>query len=194
MKELTTLSQETDQEKRRRFLPLLRPQPFTAVDYCTAVIIFIVLSLYLYSVQRASSADAPIRCYNTPILVVEPVWLWQETTLYLYFGVLLYCLLTTAVFLHSLVYSCIHISLFFTHPEAMRRTNIRERTKFECDSTSDILMCLVFWNSKTPHVYVCSMCSHHIYSKGEDQPGKVASPARGQLNRENDFLPVPVRA
>ena len=25
------------------------------------------------------------------------------------------------------------------------------------------------------------------YSKGEDQPGKVANPARRQLNRENDF-------
>ena len=25
------------------------------------------------------------------------------------------------------------------------------------------------------------------YSKGKDQPGKVANPARGQLNRENDF-------
>ena len=26
------------------------------------------------------------------------------------------------------------------------------------------------------------------YSKGRDQPGKVANPARGQLNRENDFF------
>ena len=32
------------------------------------------------------------------------------------------------------------------------------------------------------------------YSKGEDQPGKVANPAHGQLNREKDFSPVPVRA
>ena len=23
-----------------------------------------------------------------------------------------------------------------------------------------------------------------------DQPGKVANPARGQLNRENDYLPI----
>ena len=30
----------------------------------------------------------------------------------------------------------------------------------------------------------------HTYSKRMDQPGKVASPARGQLNRENEcFLP-----
>ena len=32
------------------------------------------------------------------------------------------------------------------------------------------------------------------YSKDKDQPGKVANPARGQLNRENIFFPVPVRA
>ena len=34
----------------------------------------------------------------------------------------------------------------------------------------------------------------HTYSKSIDQPGKVASPARGQLNRENEYFPVPVRA
>ena len=27
----------------------------------------------------------------------------------------------------------------------------------------------------------------HTYSKSMDQPGKVVKPARGQLNRENDF-------
>ena len=27
-----------------------------------------------------------------------------------------------------------------------------------------------------------------------DQPGKVANPPRGQLNRENEYFPVPVRA
>ena len=32
------------------------------------------------------------------------------------------------------------------------------------------------------------------HSKGKDQPGKAANPARGQLNRENDFFHVPVRA
>ena len=30
----------------------------------------------------------------------------------------------------------------------------------------------------------------HTYSKSMDQPGKVASPARGQLNRENEYFPV----
>ena len=41
--------------------------------------------------------------------------------------------------------------------------------------------------------YVC-MFGHHIYSKGKDQPGKVAKPARGQLNSENEYFLVPVRA
>ena len=34
----------------------------------------------------------------------------------------------------------------------------------------------------------------HTYIKSMDQPGKAANPARGQLNRENDHLPVRVRA
>ena len=43
-------------------------------------------------------------------------------------------------------------------------------------------------------MYVC-MYGHHIYcSKGKDQPGKVANPARGQLKRENGYIPVRVRA
>ena len=32
------------------------------------------------------------------------------------------------------------------------------------------------------------------YRKIMDQPGKVADRARGQLNRENEYSPVPVRA
>ena len=34
----------------------------------------------------------------------------------------------------------------------------------------------------------------HTYSKNMDQPGKVANPARGRLNRENEFFPVHFRA
>ena len=34
----------------------------------------------------------------------------------------------------------------------------------------------------------------HTYSKSMNQPGKVANPARSQLNRENGYFPVPVRA
>ena len=36
--------------------------------------------------------------------------------------------------------------------------------------------------------------SHITYSKSIDQPGKDANPARGQLNRENEYFPVSVRA
>ena len=34
----------------------------------------------------------------------------------------------------------------------------------------------------------------HTYSKSIAQPGRVASPARGKLNRKNEYLPVRVRA
>ena len=34
----------------------------------------------------------------------------------------------------------------------------------------------------------------HTYSKSMDQPGKVANPARVQLNRESEYFPVRVRA
>ena len=42
-------------------------------------------------------------------------------------------------------------------------------------------------------MYVC-MYMAITYSKGKDQPGKVANPARGRLNMENEHFPVPVRA
>ena len=42
-------------------------------------------------------------------------------------------------------------------------------------------------------VHLCSMYGH-TYSKSMDQPGKVANPARGQLNKENENFPVRVRA
>ena len=34
----------------------------------------------------------------------------------------------------------------------------------------------------------------HTHSKSMDPPGKVASPARGQLKRKNEYFPVRVRA
>ena len=40
-------------------------------------------------------------------------------------------------------------------------------------------------------MYVCMVIT---YSKGNDQPGKVANPACSQLNREREYVPVPVRA
>ena len=37
------------------------------------------------------------------------------------------------------------------------------------------------------------MVTHNmIYSKDMDQPGKVANPVRGQLNRENEYFAVRV--
>ena len=40
------------------------------------------------------------------------------------------------------------------------------------------------------YVQVFMLVWSHIYSsKRMDQPGKVANPARGQLNRENEYFP-----
>ena len=39
----------------------------------------------------------------------------------------------------------------------------------------------------------CCMHSHDIWQE-KDQPGKVSNPALGQLNREDEYFPVPVRA
>ena len=42
---------------------------------------------------------------------------------------------------------------------------------------------------------VFDVCMYgHTYSKSMDQPSKIANPARGQLNRENEYFPVRVRA
>ena len=39
-----------------------------------------------------------------------------------------------------------------------------------------------------------TVCMVITYSKCIDQPGKVANPVRGQLNRENEYFPVRVRS
>ena len=47
---------------------------------------------------------------------------------------------------------------------------------------------------KVAAVYICMYVVTHIARTSMDQPRKVANPARGQLNRENDYFPVRVRA
>ena len=54
-----------------------------------------------------------------------------------------------------------------------------------------IIMRLSFFH--THFCYVVDMYGH-TYSKSMDQPGKVANPARVQLNRKNEDFPVRVRA
>ena len=39
-----------------------------------------------------------------------------------------------------------------------------------------------------------TVCMYVCMYKIKDQPGKVANPARGQLDEENEYFPVPVRA
>ena len=47
--------------------------------------------------------------------------------------------------------------------------------------------------TNAPNVNVRNNNDHHIEQR-MDQPGKVANSAHGQLNRENDYSPVSVRA
>ena len=49
------------------------------------------------------------------------------------------------------------------------------------------------WRNEPWRQTVCCMYGH-TYSKSFDQPGKVANPASGQLNRENEYFPVRVHA
>ena len=48
-------------------------------------------------------------------------------------------------------------------------------------------------------IFICSsgrrkcFLSHEAIEPNRS-PGKVANPARGQLNRENEYFPVPIRA
>ena len=41
--------------------------------------------------------------------------------------------------------------------------------------------------------FLPAICMVITYSKSKDQPRNVANPARDQLNRENEYFPVPVR-
>ena len=53
----------------------------------------------------------------------------------------------------------------------------------------------VNWTTAFGVVYVLYVCMYgHTYSKSMNQPGKVANPARDQLNRENEYFHVRVRA
>ena len=57
---------------------------------------------------------------------------------------------------------------------------------------ADLLCHRSFLSCKDNTLKVCMVT--HTHSKSIDQPGKVASPARGQLNRENEYFPVRVCA
>ena len=50
---------------------------------------------------------------------------------------------------------------------------------------------LKIWILVLAIILVVCMVTH--YSKSMEQPGKVANPVRGQLNRENEYFPVRAR-
>ena len=66
----------------------------------------------------------------------------------------------------------------------------REREK-ECYREHDYLPSLFNNIIVLIILYVCTVIT---YSNSMDEPDKVANPARGQLNRENEYFPVRVRS
>ena len=60
---------------------------------------------------------------------------------------------------------------------------------------SDFSLIFLFTTSTRFYYLRSTVCMYrHTYRKSMDQPCKVANPARGQLNRENEYFPVRVRA
>ena len=68
--------------------------------------------------------------------------------------------------------------------------------KLLCWGSGDCFVCLFSQMKTLP----CSSKYSQVHrmvttcSRRMDQPGKVVNPTRGQLNRENEDFPVPVRA
>ena len=69
----------------------------------------------------------------------------------------------------------------------------RLRTVYRIGLTVAYTVLLGVVEARTEQLVVPRMYGH-TRSKGMDQPGKVASPARGQLNRKHEYFPVHVRA
>ena len=66
---------------------------------------------------------------------------------------------------------------------------------FPCsaDHERDWPPCKVFFFGLAINTLNVRNNNSNTYSKSMDQPGKVANPARGQLNKEDEYFPVPVR-
>ena len=72
----------------------------------------------------------------------------------------------------------------------LRRERGQGNIRFPCSADH-----VQHWQPYRVDPYPCYMCDHTIHiSKSMDQPGKVANPVCGQLNRENEYFPDRVRA
>ena len=69
-----------------------------------------------------------------------------------------------------------------------------ESSKVIQKNLSKALLLLLVSEGYTKYVCMYVQYGHHHIQQSMDQPGKVASAARGQLNRENNYFPVPVRS
>ena len=74
-------------------------------------------------------------------------------------------------------------------PNAQARTGDRDDIMFLCSANHEQECLQLLLYQVAP---ICMVT--HTYSKNMDQTGKVANLARGQLNKENSYFPVRVRA
>ena len=77
-----------------------------------------------------------------------------------------------------------------SHHQSLHSAESAERT--HSYTTRTVLYYSTVNRARSNFLY-CVMYSH-TYSKSMDQPGKIANPVRGQLNRKNEYFPVRVRA
>ena len=76
-------------------------------------------------------------------------------------------------------------------------TSVIHHRRLEFDSESLGLLALVsvlcvdVYRLVAASLKLSIVCMYgHTFSKSMDQPGKVANPARGQLNRKNEYFPA----
>ena len=77
------------------------------------------------------------------------------------------------------------------HPDAIESN--KGEPNFRPPGILHVRPCLICGFTSDDWVYDV-LCMVITYSKSMDKPGKVANPARGQLNREHEYFSVPVRA
>ena len=61
---------------------------------------------------------------------------------------------------------------------------------YDIDLMYDIMYNLRYPPSRSFLKVINQVYDHHI-QQNKDQPGKIANPARGQLNRESEHFPFP---
>ena len=109
---------------------------------------------------------------------------------YEYYYTLLYCKhsIPYPVQIQSILYFSTFIAITFYHRWMTRSVPPTGTEYYDGDGNNNTYCCkniVVLYAKLNNTSYICMY--GHTYSKSMDQPGKVANPARGQLNSENEY-------